>query len=376
MIKEIKSKSVLRKNKKIDSWFMTHYAMNLYRGCTHDCVYCDGRSEGYYVDGDFGKDIQVKRNAIEILSKELDPTRKRKPMPKSFMMLGGGVCDAYQPVEKKYKLARQTLELIEKFNYPVHILTKGVLIERDLDLLKRINEKAKVIVSFSFSSVDDEISKTFEPNVAPPSERLRILKKFNEAGIHCGMFLMPVIPLITDSKEMMKKILLEGKKAGVEFVIFGSMTLKPGKQKEYFMKVLKEEYPELIDRYEKNYPEDNKWGSPNSKYISYINRQFNRLANEVGLYKRIPQEIFGDVLSLNDQIIVILEQLDYLIKMNGKKSSYGYAAYKLSKLEKEIRVFSKEELLQIGGIGPVTLKIINEIISTGQCTYYNQLMKG
>lgn len=91
MITEICAKSILRKHEKIESWFMTHYGMNLYRGCIHNCVYCDGRYEKYYVEGEFGRDVAVKINAIELLAKELDPARKRKPMPKSFMMLGGGV---------------------------------------------------------------------------------------------------------------------------------------------------------------------------------------------------------------------------------------------------------------------------------------------
>ena len=79
-IREIEAKSILRKHKKIDSWFISRYGMNLYRGCTHNCVYCDGRAEGYYVDGEFGEDVVVKTNAIEILRRELDPKRKRVPL--------------------------------------------------------------------------------------------------------------------------------------------------------------------------------------------------------------------------------------------------------------------------------------------------------
>ncbi len=90
-VEEIKAKSILRRHKRIDSWFVSHYGMNLYRGCIHDCVYCDGRAEGYYVEGEFGKDIKVKVNAIELLRRELNPKRKRKSMPHSFIMLGGGV---------------------------------------------------------------------------------------------------------------------------------------------------------------------------------------------------------------------------------------------------------------------------------------------
>ena len=94
-IREIEAKSILRKYKKIDSWFISRYGMNLYRGCTHNCIYCDGRAEGYYVDGEFGEDVTVKINAIEILRRELDPKRKRIPFKRSFVMIGGGVGDSY-----------------------------------------------------------------------------------------------------------------------------------------------------------------------------------------------------------------------------------------------------------------------------------------
>ena len=97
-IREIEAKSILRKHKKIDSWFISHYGMNVYRGCSHNCVYCDGRSEGYYVDGEFGEDVTAKVNAIEVLRRELDPKRKRTPFKRSFIMVGGGVGDSYQPI--------------------------------------------------------------------------------------------------------------------------------------------------------------------------------------------------------------------------------------------------------------------------------------
>ncbi|GAI64688.1 unnamed protein product [marine sediment metagenome] len=178
-VREIEAKSVLRKYKKIDSWFLSRYGMNLYRGCTHNCIYCDGRAEGYYVDGEFGEDVTVKVNAIEILRREFDPKRKRTPFKQGFVMIGGGVGDSYQPIEKTYQLSRKVLELMGEYNFPIHILTKSTLIKRDIDILKKINRKSKTIVSLSFSSVDDKISAIFEPGVPLPSERLKTLTYFN-----------------------------------------------------------------------------------------------------------------------------------------------------------------------------------------------------
>ncbi|PKP54868.1 hypothetical protein CVT91_17795, partial [Candidatus Atribacteria bacterium HGW-Atribacteria-1] len=177
-IRETEAKSILRKYKKIDSWFISRYGMNLYRGCIHNCIYCDGRSEGYYVDGEFGEDVTIKVNAVEILRRELDPKRKRAPFKRSFIMIGGGVGDSYQPIEEKYQLSRRALELVDEYNFPVHVLTKSTLIKKDIDILKKINKKSRTIISFSFSSVDDKISAIFEPGVPPPSERLKTLTFF------------------------------------------------------------------------------------------------------------------------------------------------------------------------------------------------------
>ncbi len=374
MIKEIQAKSILRRHKKIDSWFMSHYGLNLYRGCRHDCTYCDGRAETYRVEGDFGKDIEVKTNAIELLDREMDPARKRKPMPKSFILLGGGVCDAYQPAEKKFQLARYTLKLILKYNYPVHILTKSTLVERDLDLLLKINKQNKAIVSFSFSSVDDEVSKIFEPGVPSPAKRLRLIKKLKEAGISCGMFLMPVIPFITDTPEKIEQTLLAAKDAGIDFVVFGGMTLKMGRQKDHFIKVTKTHYPELISNYEKIYSNNDRWGMPAFTYAESVHRIFDKKASAVKIPKRIPFNIYKNFISDDDLIIVILEHLDYLLKLKNQKNPYGYAAYSLSKTQEPITDIPREKLLKMKGIGPVTVKIIQEIIETGKCNYYERLM--
>ena len=374
MIQEIQAKSILRQQKKIDSWFLSYYGMNLYRGCIHNCVYCDGRAEKYQVEGEFGKDISVKTNAIELLDKELDPNRKRKSMPKGFVILGGGVCDAYQPIENKYKLSRQTLELIYKYKHPVHILTKSTLIERDIDLLKKINEQNKAIVSFSFSSADDKISRIFEPGVQSPTERLATINKMKKAGISCGMFLMPVIPFITDTPKMIEQTLKKGKEAGIDFVVFGTMTLKAGRQKDYFINVLKEHFPELVSQYEMIYLKDSQWGESSLEYNKSVHEVFDKIATAYEIPKRIPPTIYKDIVTQNDLVIVILEQLDYLTKLKSKKSPYGYAAYSLSKITIPINNLSPEELLNIQGIGPVTLKIIQEIIRTGKCSYYESLI--
>lgn len=365
-------KSILRKYKKIDSWFISHYGMNLYRGCAHNCTYCDGRSEGYYVVGDFGKEVTAKINAIEVLSRELDPKRKRIPFKRSLIMLGGGVGDSYQPVEKKYKLTKRALQLMYEYNFPVHILTKSTLIKRDIDIIKKINRQSRVIVSFSFSSVDDKKSAIFEPGVPSPSKRLETLAFLKDEGIACGMFLLPVIPFITDTLELMEKSINRAKDIDLDFIIFGGMTLKEGKQKDYFFNVLKKYNPKLIKKYQDIY-KGNKWGEATHEYYSLINSRFNKIATKYKIPKRIPLSLYKDILSENDLVIVILEHIGYFLKLEGKKSPYGYAAYSISKLNEPLSSI-KEELLNIRGVGKTTESIILEILKTGNSSYYEKLI--
>ena len=372
VVKEIQTKSILRKHKKVDSWFVSRYGMNLYRGCEHNCVYCDGRSEKYNVDGVFGKDVVVKTNAIDLLKKELDPRRKRIPIQQGYIMVGGGIGDSYQPIEKKYNLTRQTLELLYNYDFPIHILTKSTLVKRDLDILKKINKKTKAIISFSFSSVDDKISSIFEPGVPLPKKRLDTIKLFKSNGISCGMFLMPVIPFITDTPKKIEESVRKAKKADVDFIIFSGMTLKKGRQKDYFYDNLRLNYPNLLPEYSYIYKE-NKWGAAIEEYYESIHKTFSIISKKYKVPVRMPCYLFKNFLSLNDLVIVILEQIDYILKLNGKKSPYGYAAYSVSKLTQPISNI-KGSLRQLKGVGPITEKIILEIINTGSSSYYEKLM--
>jgi len=373
-ISETEAKSILRKHKKIDSWFISRYGMNLYRGCTHNCVYCDGRSEGYYVEGTFGKDVEVKINAIDILKRELDPKRKRTPFKRSFIMVGGGVSDSYQPIEKKYELTRRALEAVHDYGFPVHMLTKSTLIERDIDILKKINERSRAIVSFSFSSVDDSISALVEPGVPPPSRRLETIKRFKDAGIACGMFLLPVIPFVTDTKELIEQSVSAACDAGISFVIFGGMTLKEGRQKDYFIDATKERYPDLAAKYQGIYTYS-KWGEPSKEYADAIHVTFSAIARKYKMPVRIPPALYRDILDENDLVIVMLEHIDYLLKMQGAKSSLGYAAYSLSQVQEPLTNM-KSDLLKIKGVGDKTADIVLEILRTGTSSLYEQLLTG
>jgi DNA repair photolyase len=286
-------------------------------------------------------------------------------------MLGGGVGDSYQPVEKKYKLSRQALQVINEYDFPVHVLTKSTLVERDIDIIKQINEQSRAIVSFSISSIDDKISSIFEPRVSSPGKRLDTLALFKKEGIACGIFLLPVIPFVTDSFELIDKLVRKAKQIDIDFIIFGGMTMKQGRQQDYFLKVLKKNYPQLLSEYATIYRGD-KWGSATPEYYTTISQVFDAVASKCKIAKRIPARLFKDILSENDFVVVILDQIDYLLKLKGTKSPYGYAAYSISKLQEPLSTL--ESFTRLKGVGKVTASIINEVLRTGSSSYYEQLL--
>jgi len=366
------AKSILRKHRRVDSWFGSRYGMNLYRGCAHNCAYCDGRDEKYRVTGEFGREVVVKTNAPDLLNRELDPARKRTPMRGGYVMLGGGVGDCYQPVEEQYQLARQTLLLLEKYRHPVHILTKSTLVERDREIIQRIHQQSGAIVSFSFSSVDDGLSRVVEPGVPPPSRRLETIWKFKSEGIPCGMYLMPVIPFVSDTPAHIEAAVRMAKESGIDFMVFCGMTLKEGRQKDHFLALLHRHFPHLIQEYNFLYPKD-PHGQARTEYYRQVNELFLALARKHRMPPRLPASLLKNILEPSDLTQVILEQMDYVLKSIGRRSPYGYAAWSLCKAGKPVGEL-RHQLGTLPGVGPVTEKIIREILNTGTCQYYRKLV--
>jgi DNA repair photolyase len=373
MVTEIQAKSVLRKFRRIDSWFVAKSGLNLYRGCGHDCAYCDGRAEKYRVEGEFGSEVAVKVNAVEVLRRELVPRRTTTaPRWSGFVVLGGGVGDSYQPAEAQYRIARGTLELFEALAVPVHVLTKSTLVLRDADILERMARggRSRAVVSFSLSSADDAASAAFEPNVPPPSERLRALETLAKRGVPGGIFLLPVIPHVTDSREMVDGALAAAASAGARYVVFGGMTLKEGRQRDHFLSVLSRARPELAPRYAELYPGD-EWGRAAGSYYARINRMFGPLAEQRGLPPRIPLGLFEGIVKGDDLAVVLLDQVHAMLELAGEPSRFGRAAWQLSRAA--------------GGGGPAgagapagldasAAALVDEIRRTGTARLYEELL--
>ena len=221
--------------------------MNLYRGCTHGCIYCDSRSKCYQMNHAF-EDIEVKKNAPELLERALRAKRKK-------CMIGtGAMCDPYMHCEEKLGLTRQCLEIIDRYGFGLAIQTKSCRILRDLELFKRIHQKAKCVVQMTLTTYDEELCRVLEPRVSTTKERFEALKVFRDNGIPTVVWLSPLLPFINDTEENLRGILDYCTRAEVYGIIcFGiGMTLREG-SREYFYQELDRHFPGMRERYHQKY---------------------------------------------------------------------------------------------------------------------------
>ncbi len=221
--------------------------MNLYRGCTHGCIYCDSRSKCYQFTHDF-EDIEVKQNAPELLEQTLRSKRKK-------CMIGtGAMCDPYMHCEKELRLTRRCIEIIERYGFGLAIQTKSDLVLRDLDLFQKIQEKAKCVVQMTLTTYDEALCKIVEPNVCTTKKRFETLKILQQNGIPTVVWLSPILPFINDTEENIEGILDYCIDAGVYGIInFGmGMTLREG-DREYFYAALDKHFPGLKEQFHHKY---------------------------------------------------------------------------------------------------------------------------
>ncbi len=221
--------------------------MNLYRGCTHGCIYCDSRSRCYQINHDF-EDIEVKQNAPQLLEKALRSKRKK-------CMIGtGAMCDPYMHCEKQLEMTKKCLEIIDYYGFGFAVQTKSDGVLRDLELLKSVNEKAKCVVQMTLTTYEEELCRIVEPCVCTTKKRFETLQILKENGIPTVVWLSPLLPFINDTKENMEGVLDYCIKAGVQGVIcFGmGLTLREG-NREYFYKALDKYFPGMKEKYQRKY---------------------------------------------------------------------------------------------------------------------------
>ena len=263
MVREIQVKTILNKHKKRDSWFLDDYTVNPYSSCEFNCLYCYIRGSKY--GENLEKSLSAKVNAPSILDRQLLLREKKGEF--GFIVLSSAT-EPYPSIEEKYGLTRRILQIILKHRFPVHVITKSTGVIRDLDLLEQIDNVAilpedlrekvgrGVIISFSFSTLDDDLAKILEPRAPKPSERLKTLKKVKEKGFLSGIINIPVLPFITDTDDKLEEMVVTAKKHNADYLMVGALTLfgnKPGHSKYTYYRFLENHYPGLIAEYKKLY---------------------------------------------------------------------------------------------------------------------------
>ena len=391
---EIKSKSkILNIYKNVDPWFWISGSINPYRGCEHNCVYCDGKAK-YYNISNFGDHIRVKINAPELLRKDLNKLgfnpinrtgkntieyyitdKVEQNIPKGapnapLIAVGGGVCDVYQPAEKQFKITRKILNVLYEYGFPIDILTKSDLVLRDIDLIKKFLEISYVNIASSITLMDQDLQKIIEPYSSTTTERFKALKKFKDLGCTTGVMAMPLLPGIGDKRENIEKIISKSSELGLDYIIFAGLTLKPG-NKEIVYEFIKKNFPDLSELYHAMYDNTDKFGSPNFPK-NYEQENFMKIAHDLcikyNISDRIPRYIPPDSNETNLRVSEILYNLQYLKQwVNGENwyeaKKYSDTAKIIENFPKDIMDYSLEELKEIEGINKKICNIIYKIIN-------------
>lgn len=238
--------------------------MNIYRGCQHNCIYCDSRSLCYGMEHDF-EDIEVKQNAPFLLEKALKSKRNK------CMVGTGAMSDPYIPLERELKLTRQCLEIIDRYGFGATVQTKSADVLRDLDLFRSINNKSKSVLQMTLTTYDESLCRKIEPNVSSTKERFEALKIFRDNGIPTVVWLDPFLPFINDTEENIRGLLDYCVKAEVKGIICFDigLTLRSG-NREYFYKQLDRHFPKLKEKYIRTYGNSYQITSKNSGRLMEI----------------------------------------------------------------------------------------------------------
>ena len=267
------------------------FGMNIYRGCTHGCIYCDSRSRCYRFTHPF-EDIEIKQNAPELLEKALKAKRKK-------CMIGtGAMSDPYMHCEESLWLTRRCLEIILENGFGAAIQTKSDRILRDIDLLSDINRSAKCVVQMTLTTYDDDLCRILEPNVCNTKRRIEVLEEMRKNGIPTIVWLTPILPFINDTEDNITAILNECARVGVKGVIdFGmGLTLREG-DREYYYSALDKHFPGMKERYIKRYGNAYELPSPNAKELMGL---FRRICKNNGIMST-PDDCFRFMQELPDK---------------------------------------------------------------------------
>jgi DNA repair photolyase len=310
----IEARSALSRAPLPDPFFACLYrCLAPYRGCAHGCRYCDGRAEKYYVEGDFERDVAARTNLPDFVARDVAAGFASREW--GAIGVGSGVTDIYQPLERELRLTRRVLEALVPAGLPVVILTKSDLILRDFDLLARF---PCVLVLVTVTTVDPERARVLEPGASSPANRLEVVRRAREAGFMTGVMAMPLCPGITIEEENTEPLFAACLDAGADFIEAGGVTLRPGRQKEFFLdEVVRAHYPELEPLYASLFRENRQSGMPLAGESFKSARALHARLDALKVSSNIPHETYRDLLSAPDALFVLFCHMQALYDARG-----------------------------------------------------------
>lgn len=297
-------KTILRRRDRVDPFLVGKFAFSPYHACEHGCLYCDGRAERYFVEGDFERDIVVRTNAPELLDSEVGKLRER-----GIVFIGSGVSDAYQPSERGEHLMERCARVLERRALPATLLTKSSMVLRDIETWSDLHMRAGFLLMMSITTTDDSLRAATEPRASSIEERFETIARFKEHGIPVGVAAMPLLPGLSDSDRDLRALAARLAGAGVDFVLSGGLTLRPGKQKSTFLDTVRRSFHEQTQRYEELYAEDRPSGAPLTGYARDLERRAVSVFQSFGLPTVIPHRLYRDRLPIYDEIDVLMQQM-------------------------------------------------------------------
>ena len=395
-VQSIKAKTLVRTSGQSPA----HVHLNPYQGCYHDCKYCDGKSERYYLHEDFTQRVIAKINAPDLLETYLSkkgffpynrdststmmdyfPSMKngeRLNLPPKFIIsMFGNICDVYQPAEAKFQITRKLLNIAYDYGFPIRLLTKSKLVLRDLDILKDIHRESFARVALTVTIADEKHQKIFEPKSSTTQERFDTMKTLRKEGIPSGIYVTPVIPFIGDIEDNLHTIFKSAKEADAEFIITGGLTLRPGRNKEEFLLTIKEHYPDTLSKFHKLYGNNHRGGQPDPQIASEfglidIIKTGYEMSKEYNITFYEPRYIPYGQKYKNLQISTALARIAFLkdnifheeedIKEIRKASAY------IELMNEDLELMAESDIQNLPFSSSIT-SVIAEILHTNSCDY-------
>ncbi|MFX1498271.1 MAG: radical SAM protein [Promethearchaeota archaeon] len=361
-------KSTLNKLKYPDSWFWARYTINPYSGCNHRCIYCDARSQRYYLEQDFETEIIVKVD----LDKKLDNRIKRARSLLPDVVGPGGVCDAYQPVEKEAQNTRKILEILLKYKFPVNIATKSSLVIKDLDILKQIARDTWCTIGFSITTTNDELAKFLEPFSSTPSERLKAISIIKQQApkIQIGTYFIPIIPYLEDDDDNLEDVIKHSKRAGAEFILFSpGLTLRDAQAQFFINKLKNSKYngvvKPILELFKgKMYPPVD--------YIQKCHQKLYKLCQDHNIAVRIKRWIPSDYRKWNYKISELLLNKEYLdcVRTGRTNNNLKWAGLNLNNLDESIvNLYKRGKLSELKNFSKDIIEVVTPYLENIKETY-------